>query len=48
MLKLYKYNPDFADKFTAERDKLVGILGEKFIIEHVGSTAVPGLDGMIF
>ena len=45
MLKLYKYNPDFINQFATERDRLNEVLGDEYIIEHVGSTAVPGLDG---
>lgn len=45
MLNLYQSSPDFADKFAIERDRLADILGSEYVIEHIGSTAVPGLDG---
>jgi len=38
------YDPEWAMWFTAERERLLIILGSRAAsIEHIGSTAVPGL-----
>ena len=39
------YNPKFKDLFNKEKSKLKKILPNNTKIEHVGSTAVPGLGG---
>lgn len=39
------YNPIFAILFEKEQKRLQNILGEFVRIEHIGSTAVPGLGG---
>lgn len=45
MLSLFKYKGSFATLFQKEKRGLKNILGNKCIIEHVGSTAIPGVDG---
>ena len=41
---LQAYNDAWPTMFAAERDRLLGLLSPSFIdIEHIGSTAVPGL-----
>lgn len=41
---LAAYDSRWAEKFASERDRLMGLLPGRFLaIEHVGSTAVPGL-----
>lgn len=44
---IYKpYNPCFPELFQKEKLRLLGILNPKTVtIEHIGSTAVPGLGG---
>ena len=43
-IELEAYNPAWPVMFVAERDRLLGLLPLSFIaIEHIGSTAVPGL-----
>ena len=43
-VKLEKYNEEWEDIFEKEREELVKIFEEKaIIIEHIGSTSVPGL-----
>ncbi len=38
------YNPDWPKQFEAQKAKLQSIVGDEVIrIEHMGSTAVPGL-----
>jgi NAD-dependent deacetylase len=38
------YDPDWAERYKAESDRIRGALGDAVIeIEHMGSTAVPGL-----
>jgi len=39
------YSPIFPKLFEKEKDRIKKILGENDLIEHVGSTAVPGLGG---
>jgi GrpB-like predicted nucleotidyltransferase (UPF0157 family) len=45
MLKIYKSRKDFPKTFVINQKKLRNILGVFCAIEHVGSTAVPGVDG---
>ncbi|MBU3912790.1 MAG: GrpB family protein [Nanoarchaeota archaeon] len=40
-----EYNPNVIRLFENEKEKSIKILGKKIKIEHVGSTAVPGLGG---
>ncbi len=41
---LEPYSPDWPEVFEGERERLLAVLGDPaFRIEHVGSTAVPGL-----
>ena len=43
-VEVVPYDPAWPDRFAAWRDRLVGALGATALrIEHVGSTAVPGL-----
>ena len=42
---LYKYNPVYKRIFREESNKIANILGGNCLIEHIGSTAVPELDG---
>jgi len=37
------YNPDWPKMFEAERDNIFKALENRVSIEHIGSTAVPGL-----
>jgi GrpB-like predicted nucleotidyltransferase (UPF0157 family) len=39
------YNPNFPKLFGAEKERLQEILGKEVGVEHIGSTAVPGLGG---
>lgn len=39
------YNPIFPELYKKEEQRLKQILGDKYLIEHIGSTAVPNLDG---
>lgn len=44
-VKLVSHCPHWAHLFTQERSRLRAALGEKVLdIQHIGSTAVPGLD----
>jgi GrpB-like predicted nucleotidyltransferase (UPF0157 family) len=44
MIAVVPYDPAWPGMFAAERDRLTGALGEVAVrIDHVGSTAVPGL-----
>lgn len=43
--KFRKYDPKYPLLYKRERMKLRRILGKSPKIEHVGSTAVPGLGG---
>lgn len=45
MLNIYKYNSSFLLLFKKEQKKLEQILGNICIIEHIGSTAIPKVDG---
>lgn len=38
-----KYNPGWPSIFRREQDALRAVLPQHFVIEHIGSTAVPGL-----
>ena len=43
-LVIADYDPDWPTVFERLRDRVVGALGDlAFAVEHVGSTAVPGL-----
>lgn len=44
-LKLYKYSESFVSLFENEKNKLRILLGDKCVIEHIGSTAIPATDG---
>lgn len=44
MITIHPYNPEWPEQYLSARDTLLRILGDLAIgIEHVGSTAVPGL-----
>lgn len=45
MLQIHKYDPSYVTLFQIEREKIVRILGDTCLIEHIGSTAIPGVDG---
>lgn len=46
ILRLVPYDPAWPERFTAEAERVGVALGEHVLaIEHVGSTAVPGLGG---
>jgi len=45
MLNLHKYNPEYAKLFQIESIKLNKILNNICLVEHIGSTAIPGVDG---
>ena len=40
---LHAYNPQWPALFAAERDRLLGLFPQMIAVEHIGSTAVPGL-----
>lgn len=40
-----EYNPEYKEFFVQEKEKLSPILSSDSRIEHVGSTAIPGLGG---
>lgn len=42
-IELVEYDPAWATRFEAERRRILDALGDCVRIEHVGSTAVPGL-----
>ncbi len=42
------YNPIFIKLFEKEKKRLQVYLGENVLVEHIGSTAVPGLGGKGF
>jgi len=43
-IEIAEYDPEWPDRFERERDRLREAVGEEGLsIEHVGSTAVPGL-----
>jgi len=39
------YNKHFPSLFEKEKERIIHVLGKHIIVEHVGSTAVPGLGG---
>ena len=43
MIELADHDPGWAGAFEAERARVLSALGERTLIEHIGSTAVPGL-----
>lgn len=45
MLCIYKYSEVFPSLFEKEKKKLEKILGKVCLIEHIGSTAIEGVDG---
>lgn len=45
MLCIYKYSETFPSLFEKEKKKIEKILGKFCIIEHIGSTAIEGVDG---
>ena len=45
MFQIHKYNPSYKDIFQNESEKIANILKCNYLIEHIGSTSVPGLDG---
>lgn len=45
MFHIYKYNDSFPFLFQNEKNNLKKILGNICLIEHIGSTAIPGMDG---
>lgn len=45
MLTLHKYNPKYVELFQKEKDKLDTLLNNTCLVEHIGSTAIPGADG---
>lgn len=40
-----QYNPIFPELYQKEEQRLKQILGDEYLIEHIGSTAVPNLGG---
>lgn len=42
-IDLVEHDPAWAARFDTERRRIVGVLGDGVRVEHVGSTAVPGL-----
>jgi len=45
MLNLHEYNPKYAELFQVESVKLNKTLNNTCLVEHIGSTAIPGVDG---
>ena len=44
-VRLVPWNAAWPERFAAERSRIAGALGDRAtLIEHIGSTAVPGLD----
>jgi GrpB-like predicted nucleotidyltransferase (UPF0157 family) len=44
-IRLVPYRAEWAERFAVERERIAAALGDAaLLIEHVGSTAVPGLD----
>ena len=39
------YNPDYPTMYAEEKNRLTQFLSGDYLIEHIGSTAVPGLGG---
>ena len=44
-LVFYPYSKDFPKKFEKIKNKIMKVLGNNIDIHHIGSTAVPGLEG---
>ena len=43
-VRLEPYTPAWAEAYAEERDRITSTLGERILgIEHVGSTAIPGI-----
>lgn len=43
-IRLVEYDPEWPEKFRREADRIRAVLGDRVLqLEHVGSTAVPGL-----
>jgi len=43
-IRLVEYDPDWPERFRREADRTRAVLGDRVLqLEHVGSTAVPGL-----
>lgn len=45
MLILHKYNSKYARLFQNEKKKLNNALNNICLVDHIGSTAIPGVDG---
>lgn len=45
MLQIHQYDPSYANIFKRESEKIANILVGDYLIEHIGSTAIPGTDG---
>jgi GrpB-like predicted nucleotidyltransferase (UPF0157 family) len=45
MLQLHHYDPSYNDIFKRESEKIAKLLVGDYLIEHIGSTAIPGTDG---
>lgn len=45
MLLIHNYSDSFVELFNTEKKKLKKILGNFCLIEHIGSTAIPKVDG---
>jgi len=45
VLNIYKYSEIFPSLFEKEKKKIKSILGDVCLIEHIGSTAIEGVDG---
>ncbi len=44
-VKLTPYDPAWATLFADEKQRIIDVFGEKLLgIEHIGSTAIPGMD----
>jgi GrpB-like predicted nucleotidyltransferase (UPF0157 family) len=43
MVEVVEYDPTWPERFARERSSLVRALPEALMIEHIGSTSVPGL-----
>ena len=43
-IRLFEYDPDWPERFRREAERIRAVLGNRVLqLEHVGSTAVPGL-----
>ena len=45
MLNIYKSNKNYHKLFVDEKRKIESLLSKDYVIEHIGSTSVPNLDG---